>query len=139
MKGSLDGDAPAGPHFHPQTLGRNVQRPTATSLFAVFHRVVCSISSHCKLRSVYNRRRLESVQAAAFFSIPQAQKVILVASTSENRLYYMDSLRAVAMFLGLVLHAAVVFEMWAYDPLRIHYQPSAALHYIMEMIHVFRM
>jgi glucan biosynthesis protein C len=51
----------------------------------------------------------------------------------------MDSLRAVAMFLGLVLHAAVVFEMWAYDPLRIHDQPSAALHYIMEMIHVFRM
>ncbi|MDA7873815.1 acyltransferase family protein [Rhodopirellula sp.] len=51
----------------------------------------------------------------------------------------MDSLRAVAMFLGLVLHAAVVFEMWAYDPLRLHDQPSAALHYIMEMIHVFRM
>ncbi|MDC0288119.1 acyltransferase family protein [Rubripirellula sp.] len=91
------------------------------------------------MRSVYNRRRLESVQAAAFFSIPQTQKVTLLASTSENRLYYMDSLRAVAMFLGLVLHAAVVFEMWAYDPLRIHDQPSAALHYIMEMIHVFRM
>ena len=69
----------------------------------------------------------------------QPHKAILVVSSSNNRLYYMDSLRAVAMFLGLVLHAAVIFEMWAYDPLRVHDQPSTTLHYIMEMIHVFRM
>ncbi len=62
-----------------------------------------------------------------------------MASPTETRLYYMDSLRAVAMFLGLVLHAGLIFEMWAYDPLRIHDQPSASLHYVMEMIHVFRM
>lgn len=56
-----------------------------------------------------------------------------------ERLHYMDSLRAVAMFLGLVLHAAILFEMWAFDPLRIHDQPSPSLHYVAEMIHVFRM
>ena len=56
-----------------------------------------------------------------------------------ERLHYMDSLRAVAMFLGLVLHAAVLFEMWVFDPCRVHDQPSPSLHYVAEMIHVFRM
>ena len=60
--------------------------------------------------------------------------------TSKNeRLHYMDSLRAVAMFLGLVLHASVLYKVWVYDPLRIHEQPSSALHYLAETIHVFRM
>lgn len=56
-----------------------------------------------------------------------------------DRLHYMDSLRAVAMFLGLVLHASVLYKIWVYDPLRVHEQPSLSLHYIAEAIHVFRM
>ena len=56
-----------------------------------------------------------------------------------DRLHYMDSLRATAMFLGLVLHAGVVFAQWPIDPLRSHDEPSVFLHYIMEIIHVFRM
>ena len=56
-----------------------------------------------------------------------------------DRLHYMDSLRATAMFLGLVLHAGVVFAQWPIDPLRSHDEPSVFLHYIMELIHVFRM
>jgi len=51
----------------------------------------------------------------------------------------MDTLRATAMFLGLVLHAGVVFAQWPIDPLRSHDEPSVFLHYIMEIIHVFRM
>ena len=56
-----------------------------------------------------------------------------------DRLHYMDTLRATAMFLGLVLHAGVVFAQWPIDPLRSHDEPSVFLHYIMEIIHVFRM
>ena len=56
-----------------------------------------------------------------------------------DRLHYMDSLRATAMFLGLVIHAAVVFAQWTIDPVRVHDEPSMFLHYIMELIHVFRM
>jgi hypothetical protein len=51
----------------------------------------------------------------------------------------MDSLRAAAMFLGLVLHAAVLFSQWTIDPGRMHDEPSMFLHYVMELIHVFRM
>ena len=56
-----------------------------------------------------------------------------------DRLHYMDSLRATAMFLGLVLHAGVVFAQWTIDPMRSHDEPSMFLHYAMELIHVFRM
>ena len=56
-----------------------------------------------------------------------------------DRLHYMDSLRAMAMFLGLVLHAAVLFAQWTIDPVRTHNEPSMFLHYVMELIHVFRM
>ena len=56
-----------------------------------------------------------------------------------DRLHYMDSLRAVAMFLGLVLHASVVFALWTNDPNRPHDEPSKILHYAFEFIHVFRM
>jgi peptidoglycan/LPS O-acetylase OafA/YrhL len=51
----------------------------------------------------------------------------------------MDSLRATAMFLGLVLHAGVVFAQWPIHPFRSHDEPSVFLHYIMEIVHVFRM
>ncbi len=51
----------------------------------------------------------------------------------------MDSLRAMAMFLGLVLHAAVLFSQWTIDPCRTHNEPSMFLHYVMELTHVFRM
>jgi uncharacterized membrane protein YsdA (DUF1294 family) len=53
-----------------------------------------------------------------------------------DRLHYMDSLRAMAMFLGLVIHAAVVFAQWTIDPVRTHNEPSMFLHYVMELIHV---
>tara|TARA_B100000029_G_scaffold514985_1_gene619929 strand:- start:33 stop:1874 length:1842 start_codon:yes stop_codon:yes gene_type:complete len=51
----------------------------------------------------------------------------------------MDSLRAVAMFLGLVLHATVVFALWTNDVNRPHDEPSKILHYAFEFIHLFRM
>jgi glucans biosynthesis protein C len=56
-----------------------------------------------------------------------------------ERLHYMDTLRAVAMFLGLVLHAGVMFSHWTIDDARQHVESSMALHYVMELIHVFRM
>lgn len=56
-----------------------------------------------------------------------------------ERLHYMDSLRAVAMFLGLVLHATVVFALWTNDVNRPHDEPSRILHYAFEFIHLFRM
>ena len=56
-----------------------------------------------------------------------------------DRLHYMDSLRAVAMFLGLVLHATVVFALWTNDVNRPHDEPSRILHYAFEFIHFFRM
>ena len=56
-----------------------------------------------------------------------------------DRLHYMDSLRAVAMFLGLILHASAMFNMWTIDPIRTHNEPSKTIHYIFEFIHVFRM
>ena len=56
-----------------------------------------------------------------------------------DRLHYMDSLRAVAMFLGLVLHACAVFALWTNDPNRTHDEPSKILYYTFEFIHVFRM
>ncbi|MDP7051922.1 MAG: acyltransferase family protein [Verrucomicrobiota bacterium] len=51
----------------------------------------------------------------------------------------MDSLRAFAMSLGLVLHASVMFALWTNDPNRTHDEPSKILHYTFELIHVFRM
>ncbi len=56
-----------------------------------------------------------------------------------DRLHYMDTLRAVAMFLGLVLHAGVVFAHWTIDDARQHVESSMTLHYVLELIHVFRM
>jgi glucan biosynthesis protein C len=56
-----------------------------------------------------------------------------------DRLHYMDSLRATAMFLGLVLHASIMFTLWTNDPMRTHDEPSKLLHYTFEFIHVFRM
>ena len=56
-----------------------------------------------------------------------------------DRLHYMDNLRAVAMYLGLVLHASIVFALWPNDPNRTHDEPSKILHYAFELIHVFRM
>ena len=56
-----------------------------------------------------------------------------------DRLHYMDSLRAVAMFLGLVLHATVVFALWTNDVNRPHNEPSKILNYVFEFIHLFRM
>ena len=58
---------------------------------------------------------------------------------NEERLHYMDALRATAMFLGLVIHAAVVFALWTMDPVRVHVEPSLFLHHVIELIHVFRM
>ena len=49
-----------------------------------------------------------------------------------DRLHYMDSLRAVAMFLGLVLHATVVFALWTNDVNRSHNEPSKILNYVFE-------
>ena len=43
------------------------------------------------------------------------------------------------MFLGLVLHAGVVFAHWTIDDARQHVESSKALHYVLELIHVFRM
>ena len=51
----------------------------------------------------------------------------------------MDSLRATAMFLGLILHASLMFTLWTNDPIRTHDEPSKLLHYTFEFIHVFRM
>lgn len=56
-----------------------------------------------------------------------------------DRLHYMDSLRAMAMFLGLVLHAAVLFSDFSSGFFRAHNEPSMFLRYVMELIHVFRM
>jgi glucans biosynthesis protein C len=56
-----------------------------------------------------------------------------------ERLHYMDTLRAVAMFLGLVLHAAVIFTQWTLDFARQHDESSLFLHGLAELIHVFRM
>jgi uncharacterized membrane protein YcfT len=43
------------------------------------------------------------------------------------------------MFLGLVLHAAVIFTQWTLDFARTHDEPSLFLHSWAELIHVFRM
>jgi glucan biosynthesis protein C len=51
----------------------------------------------------------------------------------------MDSLRATAMFLGLVFHGAVVFGEWTVDFLRHHDESSLFVRYFPEVIHVFRM
>ena len=56
-----------------------------------------------------------------------------------DRLHYMDSVRAMAMFLGLVLHACIMFILWTNDPMRTHDEPSKTLHYSFELIHIFRM
>lgn len=56
-----------------------------------------------------------------------------------DRLHYMDSLRAVAMFLGLVIHAAIIFSEWMMPPFRGHLEASLFLRYVVELIHVFRM
>ena len=51
-----------------------------------------------------------------------------------DRLHYMDTLRAVAMFLGLVLHAAVIFTQWTLDFARTHDESSLFLHSWAEQI-----
>ncbi len=51
----------------------------------------------------------------------------------------MDSLRATAMFLGLVLHGGVMFGEWTVDFLRHHDESSVFVRYVLELIHVFRM
>ena len=56
-----------------------------------------------------------------------------------DRLHYMDSLRATAMFLGLVLHSLVYFCEWTSWHDRNHLESSVFLHYLAELIHVFRM
>ena len=56
-----------------------------------------------------------------------------------DRLHYMDSLRAAAMFLGLVLHASVIYSQFTIDFLRTHDEPSMLLRYVIELIHVCRM
>ena len=56
-----------------------------------------------------------------------------------DRLHYMDSLRATAMFLGLVLHSLVYFCEWPSWHDRNHLESSVFLHYLAELIHVFRM
>ena len=56
-----------------------------------------------------------------------------------NRLHFMDSLRATAMFLGLVLHGAGVFGEWTLDFMRHHDESSLFVRYFTEVIHVFRM
>lgn len=56
-----------------------------------------------------------------------------------ERLHYMDSLRATAMFLGLVLHGSVVFAQWSVDFLRVQDEPSAYVRLFPELVHVFRM
>lgn len=56
-----------------------------------------------------------------------------------SRIYYMDNLRAVAMFLGLVLHAAVFYNSWPLPAGKLHPENSEILHIVVEMIHVFRM
>jgi len=56
-----------------------------------------------------------------------------------QRLHYMDSLRSVAMFLGLVLHAGVFFAYWPIDPKVPHADASMSIHYLKESIHTFRM
>ena len=56
-----------------------------------------------------------------------------------DRLHYMDSLRAFAMSLGLVLHASVMFALWTNDPNRTHDEPSNILLYTFDLILVFRM
>ena len=57
----------------------------------------------------------------------------------EERLHYMDVLRATAMFLGLVIHAAVPFSFVGMDFFRIHDEPSSLLHHLIHLIHTFRM
>ena len=58
---------------------------------------------------------------------------------SIDRLHYMDSLRATAMFLGLVLHGAVLFGDWTVGFFRHHDESSLFVRYFAELIHVFRM
>lgn len=55
-----------------------------------------------------------------------------------DRLHYMDSLRATAMFLGLVLHGAVLFGDWTIGFFRHHDESSLFVRYFPELIHVFR-
>ena len=43
------------------------------------------------------------------------------------------------MFLGLVLHASVIFNQGTLDVARTHDEPSLFLHSWAELIHVFRM
>lgn len=57
----------------------------------------------------------------------------------DSRIHFMDNLRAVAMFLGLVLHAAVFYNSWPLPAGKLHPENSNVLHVIVEMIHVFRM
>ena len=56
-----------------------------------------------------------------------------------KRIHYMDNLRAIAMFLGVILHASVFYNSWPIPGINLHAETSETLHFIIESIHVFRM
>ena len=56
-----------------------------------------------------------------------------------KRIHYMDNLRAIAMFLGVILHACVFYNSWPIPGINLHAETSETLHLIIETIHVFRM
>ena len=57
----------------------------------------------------------------------------------EERIYFMDNLRAVAMFLGVVLHAAIFYCYFPLAPFRQHAENSKTLYYMVDFIHIWRM
>ena len=57
----------------------------------------------------------------------------------DSRIHFMDNLRAAAMFLGLVLHAAIFYNIWPFPLGRGQTEDSNILHILIEIIHVFRM
>ena len=92
------------------------------------------------------QRRLQSPPAKRKFlavshSMPNTSIPNLNSSVDpwDSRIYYMDNLRAVAMFLGLVIHAAVFYNSWPLPAGKFHFENSGILHLTVEMIHVFRM
>ena len=52
-------------------------------------------------------------------------------------MHYMDSLRATAMFLGLVLHGAVMFGDWNIGFFRHHDESSLFVRYFSELIQMY--
>ena len=57
----------------------------------------------------------------------------------EERIYFMDNLRAGAMFLGVVLHAAIFYCYFPLAPFRQHAESSKTLYYLVDFIHIWRM